>query len=291
MNVLQIGVGQVWKCRRIWWLWYALTLGLAIIGGLGLKSYLESNVGHSLMLEDVVKGFNYTFLNDFMLHYGAGFSVILQQSGLMILLFLLLMVFMVGGTLSVFKMPSLAYDSAIFWGGSAKYFWRMLRLTLYFFVIHIAIAALFFFVYFTITKGFSPNVLKSDTVIFTTWKWLLPLYLLVAAFFFMWQDYAKIGVVRSESGWIFLSIWKAFRLLRSNFKQAYGFYLLNMSLLGVLFLVQYFINKNISTENTGTIVLSFLIAQLFIIVRLGLKLFNLSVVNTLFDNFQNRIGK
>lgn len=285
MKVLQIfrlGVQQVFRYWRMWLLLYFSTLGMALFVALPVKSYLESKAGHSLMIKDLVSGFDYTFFNDFLNNYGDGIAAIMQQSVLVILLFLLLMIFWIGGILSVYQSQFAFFDRNIFWTSSAAYFGRMLLMTLLFFVVHLLILIAFLFIYSVVAKGFSPNHLDNDTVIFTTWKWLLPLYILTSAFFFMWHDYAKIILVNNNDQWIFKSIGQAFNFIRKNFAKAYGLYLLNVSCLIAVFIINYFITDNLSTTNTVTIFLGFFLVQLFIIVRLGLRLLNWSSATQFF---------
>ena len=78
------GFRQFWQYRQMWLLLYLLTLATAVFIALPIKSYLESKAGHSLMVEDLINGFDYTFLNDFMVNYGDGFSAITKQSVLVI---------------------------------------------------------------------------------------------------------------------------------------------------------------------------------------------------------------
>lgn len=285
MSIFQafyLGFKQVLRYRRIWLLLYLSTLGLALFVALPLKSYLEASLGHSLIVEDMVKGFDYTVMTDFLNNYGSGVSVIMQQSILVILLFLLLTVFMVGGILKTFFEQPAKYDRGIFWTNNAAYFRRMLVMTLVFFVIHALVLVFFLLIYFMVAKGFSPANLEDDTVIFTTWKWLLPLYILVSAFFFMWHDYAKIILVKNNHKSIFRSISQSFRFIRTHFKKTYSLYLLNIACLGLVFLINYFITDNQSTHNSTTIYIGFFLAQFFIIIRLGLRLLNWSSASILY---------
>ena len=279
-STLTKGFRQFWQYRQMWLLVYLLTLVMAAFIAMPIKSYLESKAGHSLMIEDLIKGFDYTFLNDFMTNYGDGFSAITQQSVLVIGLFLLLMVFFVGGILSIFKEKPTQWNRAIFWGNSATHFWKMLRLTLYFFFIHGFILGLFFFLYYSLVNGFD---LKDDTIIFTAWKWLLPFYMLLSAFFFMWHDYAKVIIVRNNDKWLFKSILSAFQFIIKHFKSTYALYLINTGFLLIVYGLNYIYTLNFEISNTSQIYIGFVISQLFILARLAVKLINWSVASLFYD--------
>jgi hypothetical protein len=284
MNILQafkIGIGQFWQYRQMWLLVYLLTLVSAIFIAMPIKSYLESNAGNSLMVEDLIKGFDYTFLNDFMVNYGHGFSAITKQSVLVVGVFMLLMVFFVGGILNVYQKQPVQWDKAIFWGGAANYFWKMLRLTVYFLFIHTAVLVLFVFIYYALTNGFS---VKEDTIIFTAWKWLLPIYILASAFFFMWHDYAKLMVVRSDKKWLFQSIIPAFKFIIQHFKSVYLLYLIHVGLLIFIYILNYIYTNSFEISTSSQIYLGFFISQLFILGRLAVRLVNWSSASVLYDN-------
>ena len=136
IQTLKNGITQFWQYKRILFILYGVILGAALLIALPIKTYLESHAGHSLMVEDLVKGFDYTFLNDFMTNYGSGLAPIFQQSILIIGLFLVIMIFLIGGILSVYKQQPNEWNSRLFWGESAAYFWRMFRLSIYFITIH-----------------------------------------------------------------------------------------------------------------------------------------------------------
>lgn len=278
-SILKKGIKQFWQYRQMWLLLYLLTLIMAIFIAMPIKTYLESKAGHSLMVGDLIKGFDYTFLNDFMINYGDGFAAIQQQSMLIIGLLLLLMVFFAGGIFSVYKEKPLKYSS-VFWSNSATYFWKMLRLTIYFFFVHALVLVFFLFIYYSLTNGFS---VQDDTIIFTAWKWLLPFYMLVSAFFFMWHDYAKIMVIRSDKKWLFKPIISAFSFIIKHFKSTYSLYLVNLGFLLLVYVFQYIYSMNFEISSTSQIYIGFVFSQIFILARLAVRLINWSSASVLYD--------
>ena len=288
INILKNGITQFWQNKRILFVLYGAILGAALLIALPIKAYLESHAGHSLMVEDLVKGFDYTFLNDFMTNYGSGFAPIFQQSILIIGLFLIIMIFLIGGILSIYQQQPNKWDSQLFWGKSAVYFWKMFRLSIYFVIIHFLVIGLFGFFYYLAIQGFS---LKDDTVIFTTWKWLLPLYIIVSAFFFMWHDYTKIMVINHQNRWLYTSTIQAFRFILKNFKTVYLLFLLNIGLLFLVYGINYFFTSFLKTGQNAPFYIAFLISQFFLLARLSVKLINWSSASILYKKLvtiQNR---
>lgn len=279
---LKYGFSQLWQYKKIWFILYSLTLLLAMFVAYPLHGYLEEKVGNSLMINDIIEGFNYTFYADFMNHYGDGISPILNQSFYIIILYLLLFIFLTGGIVKIFIHRPHFYSPAIFWSNCAAYFGKIFRLSICFFILHGMVLTAFLVIFSMITNGGSPTNLESEGIIFMAIKYMTPIYVLFASFFFMWQDYSKISLVKNEYKWIFQAMKDALGFIKNNFRKAFGLYLLNMLLLGLVFIINYFITSVFEIQSDSTIFLSFVLSQLFIITRLGLKLINLSSAGHLY---------
>lgn len=277
------GIKQTWKYKPMVFFLYLLTFLLAIFVAYPLKTLLESTVGHSMMISDLVKGFDYTFLNDFKNVHGDGFLPIIDQSITVLVLYLLLFIFVTGGIIATFIQQAPKYNRSIFWGQSAEFFWRTLRLTVYFLLIHSFIFVVFAFIFYTSSNGLSPFTLENEGTIAFNFKFVAPAYVLVAAFFFMWQDYTKVFLVRENKTWIFQSLWPAFKFIIKNFRKTYGLYLLNLALWFLIIFINYSISTLIEFKSSAAILPSFLISQVFVLFRLSLKLINISSINALYE--------
>ncbi|WP_367390404.1 hypothetical protein [Lewinella sp. LCG006] len=263
-------------CRQ-WWmslLLWATTLVLALLAAIPVRSLLAAEAGKSLMIKDLVKGFDYTFLNDFMQNYGSGFTPMLNQSLLLLAVQYLLLVFFVGGIVKVLWEQPSQDQRPMFWSSSARYFWRMLRLSLFFLVVHLLVLVIFGLLYMQVTKGLSPKALDSEGIITSSLRWLVPLYVLVAAVPMMWQDYAKVYLVKNDHRFIWSPIGEAGRFLIRRFPKAYPLYLLNIGILLLLFAVNYFLTGLFEISSLSTIIGAFILSQLFVFARYGLKIVN-----------------
>lgn len=270
--------GKYWKISLIYW---ASTLGLSLIVALPFRSTLLAETGNSMILHDLVAGFNYTYLNDFLQNYGSALSPIMNQSFLVLLAQLILLVFFAGGlTKTLVAKPSI-YDGRLFWGGSGHYFWRMLRLTLFFVVLHAIVLVLFGWLYLKVTKGMSPANLESEAIITSCLRWLVPLYVLVAAIPMLWQDYAKLQLVHADATWIWPSIRKSGAFVRGSFPKAYGLYLLSLASTLLLFGLNYLLQEAFAIQSVGTIFLSLILTQLLVVTRFALKVLTLGSARAL----------
>ncbi|MDC0231176.1 hypothetical protein OAK19_04355 [Aureispira] len=282
MSIIQAirkGFQQTWQYKRIVLLLYFLTLLLSGFVAFPFKKLLENTVGHSLMVKDLIKGFDYEFINDFNNAYGAALSPILNQSIAVLVMFMLLMIFFSGGIIAVFIHCPKKTEKNIFWGQAAHYFWRIFRLTIYFLFIHLIILAIFCFIFYTSVDGFSLFELKNDGNIIFALKVIAPIYIFVGTLFFMLQDYCKIFLVKSDKPWIYQSVFPSFKFIIKNFTKVIGLYFLNLILWSTVLYINYLISSFITFNSLSGIILSFLFSQLFVITRFFLKLINLSSIN------------
>ncbi|MEM6963397.1 MAG: hypothetical protein AAF573_01445, partial [Bacteroidota bacterium] len=117
-------------------------------------------------------GFDYAFVTDFMREYGGGMSVILNLSFGIIGLFFIFSIFWMGGILSVLKENSPTFSSQKFWQGSTIYFWRLVRLTFYFFLMHVVMLSIFALLF--AKQGINPLVIESEIPIINRFKIFIP---------------------------------------------------------------------------------------------------------------------
>ena len=279
IKAIRKGFEQTWQYKRIVLLLYFLTLLLSGFVAFPFKKLLESTVGHSLMVKDLIKGFDYEFINDFNNAYGTALSPVFNQSIAVLVMFMLLMVFLSGGIIAVFIQSPQKAEKHIFWGQAAHYFWRILRLTLFFLLIQLIIFAIFSFIFYKSVGGFSLFELKNDGTISFALKVIAPIYLFVGALFFMLQDYCKIILVKSDKPWVFQSVFPALKFIIQHFSKVFGLYFLNVILWSIVIFINYLISSFITFNSLSAIMLSFLISQLFVIARFSLKLINLSSIN------------
>lgn len=270
-SALKQGFEQAWQYKRAIFVGYALVAAWAFLVAYPLHHLFSSTVGHSLLVKDMVKGFDYTLLNDFKNAYGTGFTPILEQSMLVLGLSMLSLVFATGGFLALVTQQPEQYVPSFFWGKSVEFFWRILRLTVYFLIIHGLVLGLFLLLFYTTSNGLSPFSLENEGIIAFNFKWITPLYLLVGAFFFLWQDYTKLFLVQNNKKWIFQALWPALIFVVKHWG-AYVLYLLNGLLWLLLILGNYYLYKAVTVHSFSTILLSLLISQLFVLLRFTLKM-------------------
>ena len=266
---------RFFRYRKMWLALYLLNFGFALLASLPFSGYLSKTLGQSLEMERHLEGFDYTFINDFLREYGQGISAFIDTSLGFIFLYLLFSVALMGGILLAFQHFSEAFRWSTFWEGCRHFFWRLLRLTIYFILIHAAILGLFGLFFYLATHGFAIFEMETELELVRPLYYLLPLYLLTATIIFMIQDYAKIHVVQVNQQWLTRPIWQATELVYRNFGRFFFLYLLNIATLIALFAAYWWIGQLFSTTTNTAIALSFFWGQFFVFGRIGLRLLNL----------------
>lgn len=272
------GAKQSLKYWRISIILYVGLLVSALLGALPWRNLLSSQVSQSLMIGDLVDGFNYTFINDFIQNYGAGVSPVLNMSLLSVVVFLVIYLFLSAGALgTIFKQPE-RFDRQLFWGSAGQYFWRLLRLTLFFLILHGVLLAFFGWIYWKVTKGLSPQALEQEGIITACLRWLIPLYLFAVSFLLIWQDYAKIQLVKVNRFWI----WKA---VRAGAKSAFGglhltypVYILFVATQAVFWWIFHRLDLLVERTDDSTILMALLFFQLALLIRLFWRIANWSAI-------------
>ncbi len=275
------GLQKCWTYRKVWLWWYLLSLVLAVAVAWPLRNWLEQRMGHSLMVEDMLQGLDYTLLNDFNNAYGSGAGMILDQSLVVLAIFVLLVAFLMGGLLASFQSFPDRYDRSLFWGNSGKYWGRMLRLCAYFLLIQGVVLAIFLAIFLFLTDGLSASRMGSEVVVVKSFRWLGPIYLLVAALVKLWHDYAKIELVHQDATRLYRPMRAALRILFRSFGQVAGLFAINILLLLIVFIGYWQVTQLVPTLTSLNIYLTFFLAQAFIIYRIGWRILHLGSAHSL----------
>lgn len=280
LNAYISGLKTTFRKSKMWLFLYVLNFLFAIALAFPLSGFLEEKLGYTLAADKLLEGFNFTIANDFMNQYGEVIGFVLNQSLIAIILYLLLSVFLIGGILSILKNSKASFQFADFWIGCSSYFWRMLRLTIYFLIFQVIIFFLFFTLFSTLTAG-GLERFQNESEIVQRGLILLPFYLFFATIFFMVHDYTKIQVVNTPSNnWLFKPIRQAFSFVFKNFKSTFLLYLLNLLTFGLLFFLY------LKIDFSASILLTFLLGQFFVITRIGTKLLNLASATDLYQEIR-----
>ena len=259
------GIKNSFSAWKVWGLLYLINFLFTLIIIAPIAQYLEKKIGNSLLVEKWADGYNYTVMHDFLANYEVSIAAFTELTVVIALIYLIFSVFTSGGIIEVFHQNEKTHNLRNFWSGCTYYFWRMLRITIYFLLIHAAIAGLFGFIFTLLIPG-NPD---SELQYLNPLKVILPLYLVFAFFIAMWQDFTKIIAVQRDENLLIGSFKSATSFVFKNLGRVSLFYFLNLLTLGIFYLLY----RSGSLNFTG-INAVFFFGQVLIIGRIGIKIWN-----------------
>jgi hypothetical protein len=244
-----------------------LIFGFIII--LPLRAIIDDFVGYSLVGEELANRFDMDFLFELLVHRE---SFIPTVSGLIFIVpvvYWLVLLFLSGGAFAIFASAE-NYSAKLFWGSCGKYFGRYLRLALW----SLPMLAILLAVPFLV-KGLQWLILGRDPYeYFIYWAGWLRTVLGFAAIltFGIIFDYARIYTVRTDENRMRVSLWQGFRFALGNFKYTFGLAGLLFLAGGLILAIYYPISNSLSTPSIIVVALLFLTQQLYMTVRMMLRL-------------------
>jgi len=295
---------------------YIVNLAVATILAIPMFATLNNSFGARAVREKMIQNFDYDWWSTFRLgansfektirpSLSSGFGTLFDNLqlllngkfnsfGIWILVFgvvyLLLAAFMNGGVIGIYADEKRSFTVSRFFSNSGFYFHHFFALTF-------AVAILFFIVYkfispalFGIINGLSRNWMSDRAVWFVHLAGYIIL-LFIIAFFNMIFDYAKIIIVleKKKSSW--LCIWLGFKFAVKHFAKTIGLYFLlaavGLGLVLVFGLAQTFV------QPTQIVLLVVVIAiqQIFIFLKIGLRLDFYGAQMALYQQDQSTVRK
>ena len=103
-------------------------------------------------------------------------------------------------------------------------------------------------------------------------KWLFPFYCFFALLLFMVQDVAKFEIVRQGKRYIYTPILSAIKKVIKNFWSLLFYYILHLAVFAFFYQLFHWIQSGIGVDNGSVLWLVLIIGQLFIALRLGLRM-------------------
>ncbi len=299
------------------WL-YLTSVLLTVPLALSMRTLLKDSLGSSLVHENLRQGFDMDWYGEFS-SGGAGNSgsagladsfgpsvvgslpilsnleklidgEILQADGTILLaglLFLLAWAFFAGGILDRYAHPDEPPTRARFFSQNGEYFFRFVRLLI--------ISLLFYWGIFRWVanplhdwlEDATRDVTQEKTVIlFTLLVYALVAFLLLLVS--MVLDYAKIALVVERRRSALLACLRGARFVLAHPGSALGLYLLLTTVSLLLLWLYSLVAPGPGQSGTTTILLAFLVGQIYLIARLGLKLWFLAGQTALFQSAERR---
>jgi len=285
LHSLKSGFAQVRANKRMVAVFYLANLCFGLLLLLPLRSILKSFAGNSQMAAKLGGPLDMDFLIEFF-KYTDG--VVPAFMGLILIvpaanwLFTLLLS---GGAFATFAGGE-KYNAAFFWGNSAKYFGRFVRLTLW----SLPVFAVLFCLQYLET-GVQRLIFGSDPYQnLTYWGGWIKIGLRQIGFllFAMILDYARIHAVLTDERKMRTSLLQGLKFVFGNFLYTFGLALL-LLLVGAVALVIYNpIANSLAAPNALIVIMLFVWQQVYMVFR---TLLRLTTYASQLDLYHQRAGE
>jgi hypothetical protein len=251
---------------------YLLNVLFAIPLAMAWRSVLDLGLGRSMDSSHLMQGLDFQVLQDFMNLHRDGLSVILAQMSWAVFAFMLVNTFLAGGILSALQAPGVKFSASNFFGGCARYFGRFLRLFIVFVILLVIVGLLMMVICAFVVQALGQNAASEITylwvMIAAVVLFLLPMMLIV-----MIADYAKVSVVLSDERSMLKSAGRSAQFVFRHLFGTCGLGLLMLLIPIALVAVYLVLDLSIGMATNVTIVLMFIIQQIFMISRSWTKVF------------------
>lgn len=252
---------------------YAINLTVAILLAMFFYGMLKTSAGNSLETRSLLHEFNFTFWADFVNNSGEAIENVLGQIKWFVAVFWLISIFMTGGIFKTLNSKTLRI--ADFFAEAGQNFFRFLGTSILSLILHAITLALVYVPLYFITKALQGNfnTEKPYLIIFAVGLFI---HSIIFIAILMINDYAKIYLFLKERINIFVAIWKGIKFVFSNFWQTYSLFLLLLIPPALVLYLYFIVLGDIEMSTTFGLVAMTVVQQIFIIVRIWLRVWVLS---------------
>jgi len=222
------GARLVWRQQRALWLIYAANLVLASVATRDPLARTAAILNHSLAGWRLVHGFDLGAYVELQLHpsmpFNGGRPVMVYSA----MLFAIFLLFVTGGLLTAYYQDR-RLSPGPFFAACGEYFWRLLRLMIYFTVALVPIGILA-----AVAGALFKKIDRESISPFPSWYFLALAAAIIAALLLsarLWFDLAELLAVADGEDSMRRTLGRAAKLLRGNFLALFWLYL-RISLIG-----------------------------------------------------------
>jgi hypothetical protein len=261
------GAGIVWRRQLVLWWIFLANMVFAVLGTLGMDMRVARTLDHSLSSQRLVHGFDLAAVGELLVQPEA--PLVLREPAFYIaaFLFAIFFLFASGGMLLAYYRDKKT-TTPCFFEASGNFFWRFVRLALFFLLVLIPVGILIKLADITTDRINDRAISPYPAVWFEVAAAIAILFLAICLR--LWFDMAQVIVVAENERRIRRALRGAASLLRQRFGSLFWLYFRISLLAWVIFgaALQYWKNY-LRPESLGQ---EFLLAQLMIVFWLATRL-------------------
>lgn len=286
LNSYALGLKKTSANKRIVTTIYAVLFLLALVIVIPFGNTIAGIAGNSMAFTKLLNDFNYTVYTDFMRDAEKAIQPYISIAFWTAVLYLIFTIFFSGGILTILKAEDKDKSLKLFWQGCAVYFWRFLRLAIYMLILQIIIFAIVFIPLSAIIA--SMNNTSTEPAIFYTALAAIIIYLFFLIILLSVTDYAKIMLSVHDEFRPIRTIIRSFGFVFRHLFSTIGLYKILLVFPVALFILYFIISDKIGMSTGFTIFITFLIQQIFVWLRVFVKIWYLASELDLYSKFDNQ---
>jgi len=259
----------VWINKRLILPFYIANLFFGLLIMLPFAYALDDFIGSSLMRQQLGQAMDYDFFFEFIHYAASGFNTATKLIMIIPFAYWVVSLFLSGGAFLIFARNE-KYTPKFFWGGSAAFFGRIVRLTL----MSLPVLALLFCLRY-LESLFEWIFFGSDPYEYVLyWGAVVKMGLgfLGLVLYGMIFDYARIHLAMTDTRQVRKSLWHGARFLARNFVKAFGLAFVLFVIGWILVFIYYPISNILSAPGWVLMIVLVIIQQIYILIRLALRL-------------------
>ncbi|MBE9510747.1 MAG: hypothetical protein IMY71_07715 [Bacteroidetes bacterium] len=249
---------------------YVINLLFALALAIPFYSVITNAAHGSLQVNKLLEGFNYTTMQELTDSAKGSISLLFKEGIWLAILYLLLSIFLAGGILKTLDNGAV-FKSKEFFANGSKFFFRFLRLTFYFILIHALVILIIYLPLSLILSTLGKNA-ESEKALFYAIIAGGGLHIIIFIYLLIIAHYTRFMIITEDTTKVWKKIWASVKFVSRKFFSTYPLYLLLLAGLVLLILVFKFLSGVVGMTTGFTIFIMFLLQQVFIWCRIWLKI-------------------
>ncbi|MCH7658026.1 MAG: hypothetical protein IIB05_06880 [Bacteroidetes bacterium] len=249
---------------------YVLNLLFALALAIPFYGVITNAAHGSLQVNKLLTNFDFTAIQEFMDSAKGSISLLFKTGVWLAILYLLLNIFLAGGILKTLDNEAV-FERKEFFANGSKFFFRFLRLTLYFIIIHVLVILIIYLPLLLIINILVKNA-ETEKALFYAVISGAGLHLIIFIYLQIVAHYTRFMIITEDSIQVLKKLRASVIFVSRKLLSTYPLYLLLLAGFVLLIFVFKFLSGAIGMTTGFTIFIMFLVQQLFIWSRIWLKI-------------------
>lgn len=263
------GTRSVFHNMKIVILMWVINAASALVLTVPIYNLLVVNLSHSATSDKLMENFDYMWFLQFRHLYQIQLDQIPLSIYSMVIIYILLQTFFMGGLISIFNTPEKNHIVDFFFGG-VRFFFRFLKVLLISLVFYALAIKIYDWLGLLITYVYQDSENVWMDFVLKGLRYILLIFMLGVVT--LLSDYSKVSLAVNDKTKFFKEFYNAILFIKDHFSKVFTVFLI-VAIIGALGVLVYnIIGKFIPRTPSYFLVLSFVLQQMLIIFRLLIRM-------------------